>query len=561
MKCLEVSLLLDSSLPGSLGRAQHDAIEAHLSTCVACREDWANWREISALAVPAMPEGLRARIAAVLPAQRRAASRTALRPLLAGGVLLAGAALATTLALRFARQNTEHVAASAAGASTAPTTGIVDESVAPAAGVASTGNDRQTQGASAQPVRTVTQRGALMVVVMPLIDNSDDEAGKAAVQVFHASLLDGLRRLPGLRVMEAVAGAAEVAADYRITLTGQGSASAGKFVADVKVEKPSTGPIPNVSYLQSLMAGDIEPDCARLPARARDSAAGDCADPAGLAHKMIETLRTTVFPPDPLLSQQLKDTLANSALDAGARLQAMEELVWVHRNGRVIVGNADPNPLAGTDVVRSAIDVGMSAKDPAHRAYVWRSMRGVREAALVPALLATLERDPDPSVRVAAAVTLDADYLDRPEVRVAFEGAARTDSRALVRALAQRALAGGDAGWREHIAASLRDTTLADAERIEALFHDMHLATTQPFGSWSPGPSLALQYLDEPAMEALAEVLPRAAAGSPVIRMGTVTLVSALEGRDGPAIRALREFVNNPAPAVMPGVIGARAPP
>lgn len=550
MKCQDVSRLLDSSLPGSLDRARHAAIEAHLATCPACREDWANWRDIAALAVPAMPGTLRTRIAAVLPAQRRRPARPSLRPIVVTGLLLAGAALAATLAWRFAERGADPANATRVVAATPRTQVAGNQPAAPA--TSTTAQADSDRAPRPQPAGAAALADSLLVLVLPLVDESTDPPGKSAVRDFHAALLDGLRELSVLRVIEAAAGVAEIPADYRLTVKGEGSGAAGSLTANLKIEKPGSGPVPTATHLQASVTGSIGADCVRNPGPAADPAAR-CADPVELARFMIGQLRTMVFPPDPLLRQQLQDSLVNAALDAGARLEAMEEIVQQASSGGFLSGEPGASPLKDAEVMRSAIDIGLSAKDPAHRAYVWRRLRGVRDAALASPLVAALEQDPDPSVRVAAAVTLDADYLDRPEVRAAFERAARSDPRALVRALAQRALGAGDAGWREHIATALRDATLPDEERIEALFHGMGLPMTTPFGSWGSGSNLALQHLDDAAMDALAEVLPRAAAASAVIQRASATLLGALEGRDSPAIRALREALGKPAAAVTSG--------
>ncbi len=107
VNCQDISHLLDANAPEALTRAQRATIDRHLASCPVCSEDWANLREIAALPVPAMSSALRGRIAAALSAQIARPPRRAFRPFFVGGLVLAGAALAAALALRFAGRGLE----------------------------------------------------------------------------------------------------------------------------------------------------------------------------------------------------------------------------------------------------------------------------------------------------------------------------------------------------------------------------------------------------------------------------------------------------------------------
>src|SRR5690606_18001480 len=75
---------------------QEAAIAQHLAECDACRMEWNNWREIEELDVPPMPTELRGRVRNALGFSQQA-SRRSFRPIVVGGLLLAGLAAAAAI--------------------------------------------------------------------------------------------------------------------------------------------------------------------------------------------------------------------------------------------------------------------------------------------------------------------------------------------------------------------------------------------------------------------------------------------------------------------------------
>jgi hypothetical protein len=129
-------------------------------------------------------------------------------------------------------------------------------------------------------------------------------------------------------------------------------------------------------------------------------------------------------------------------------------------------------------------------------------MRSIKSPALIEPLARAAQMDPDISVRTEAVVTLVADYVRDPRSRVALQVIARVDSHSMLRAIANRGLS-GEATWKSYVLSSLEDTTLSDAQRLEAvLFHVRSSdVSNQPLADM----------LDNDAIKALAQVLPRAA--------------------------------------------------
>jgi hypothetical protein len=104
----------------------------------------------------------------------------------------------------------------------------------------------------------------------------------------------------------------------------------------------------------------------------------------------------------------------------------------------------------------------------------------------------------------------------------------------MVRALAGRAL-GAESAWTEYVLTSLKDTGRSPVERIEAFFHAYGLPTSRQYGSFAADGRI-LRALDDAAMRALTEVLPRAAADSQRYAHSSLTLVSELSNMEHPAI-------------------------
>jgi hypothetical protein len=221
------------------------------------------------------------------------------------------------------------------------------------------------------------------------------------------------------------------------------------------------------------------------------------------AAELVHKLRQEVFPPDAYVTRPLQAGIGDSLLAPEERFKSFAELFKQQAKSE------GKGLLSDKGVVRAAVELAQLV-DPVRRAQVWRAMRGVGDALLVEPLLASLQLDPE-VVRIAAIETLTDDFSGDRRVRSALEAAAIADPRPLVRAVAQRGLS-GEEGWRTYVASSLKNASLPDSQRVEALMYELYPPQTIE-GASVPSPAnywQILKELDGPAVRALVEIFPRA---------------------------------------------------
>jgi hypothetical protein len=223
----------------------------------------------------------------------------------------------------------------------------------------------------------------------------------------------------------------------------------------------------------------------------------------------VDRMRKSFFPPDPAMRLQLQATLLDAKLRPDERLRALSDLAM-----RFTETPGTANALKDPAVVRGAIDLATSTSDPAQRAQIWRTMRGVRNPDLIQPLLAAAGQDVDANARQEAVVTLAADFVEEASVHTALEAIAREDTRPLVRALAQRGLS-GEAFWKEYVSGSLMDEGRSDADRVEAFMYHVIVRGRQAGSTANATPQETREVLDDEAIRVLAVVLPRNLASRP----------------------------------------------
>jgi hypothetical protein len=374
------------------------------------------------------------------------------------------------------------------------------------------------------------------VRVLPLQDRTTDESSSRAVKSFYASLLDGLRKVPGLTLVESEVLASEIApAEFHLKVTGDGPVQDGwSAKMMVTASLPVTGDtqgrratVPH-SFQYSSVAFP------RCTGSLVDRPAVGCSDPEGGAAAQIELMRQVVFPPDPSLRQVLQARLQDRTLDPAQRLKALQSL----RSFRAVVVAGPTAPrmtqersAIDAETLRGAVNLALTAPAPGIRAQTWEALRAARLPELIQPLIDASRLETDEATRLEAVTTLARDYAQDPKARAALDTLSRDDSRELVRMVARRALAGEQA-WNDYAAARLQDESLPDAQRIEAL--------TYVAASAERDPQLA-GLLDTRAVEALSVIVPRTLAQSGVApdAIGLRNLVGALASSNQPATVAL----------------------
>ncbi len=104
MSCNDIASVLDTHRATRLAPAERAKIDAHLAACADCSAAWHAQSELLALRVPATPAALleRALLASRLP--QSAPARRARAPIVAGAILLAGAAAAAVTIVSMTRE-------------------------------------------------------------------------------------------------------------------------------------------------------------------------------------------------------------------------------------------------------------------------------------------------------------------------------------------------------------------------------------------------------------------------------------------------------------------------
>jgi hypothetical protein len=399
-----------------------------------------------------------------------------------------------------------------------------------------------------QPEVQVPVAAPFLVRVRPLKNEAADSASVAAVEALYDGILKGLQSIPGL-ILEGPDASGEQSSEthlkvsdtYTLEITGMGPAPGNQFRSRLQAERQGADPMSR-AMSEIALAGDVVSSCtvSGIP----DLSV--CSSPAGVAAYWVGFLRMNMFPPDVSFRRELQARVLDRGLEPRQRLTALSNLRSfgaLHSSA----GPADVPALRDPVTVRGAVELAAEATEPELRAAVWRTFRGAGYAELVGPLIAASQLDPDPQVRVEAVGTLAADFGDDARTRAAFEVTARDDASPLVRALARRTLT-GEAGWKEYIVSSLKDSSRPAGERLEAFVLHINAPTALTSGAHATASQHVFEeLLNDETIPVLAEVLSRAR-GSSIGDPAWFTLVSRLGSIDHPAVTGLLlESIGTPA--------------
>jgi hypothetical protein len=413
MNCNDIALLLDDGDTGRLEAGVRRDLEAHLALCADCARDWRLHERLVARRVAPMPAGLVEACRALVTAavQRGRGTRARNRLLVIGTVAMAAAA-AVLVAYLKGDAATPVVARADATLVPAVVAMPMDEAAGQTPAVA-TGIPAAIR-AEAPPAAAAVP---FTVRVLPLRNEATDAARAAAVESFHQAVLQQLRAIPGLTLLPETAaqGDEDPPAEYVLTVSGGDASARNEYSVAVMLDAQ---PVPGGGY-SARMASAYSGEMNRACADPRPAALSDCRDPASLADRAVSLLRTRVFPPDPLLRQQIEARLHDPSQSPDARFQALTELAGLRQPALHQSAGPAAGVLGDSSVIQSAISLAAVSPDPRQRAEIWRAMRGVGNAALLQPLVEASRLDPDPMVRAHAAATLAADFADSPTTRAA----------------------------------------------------------------------------------------------------------------------------------------------
>lgn len=189
---------------------------------------------------------------------------------------------------------------------------------------------------------------------------------------------------------------------------------------------------------------------------------GEPVEPLELAQQVIAQLQENLLPPDDSVVAGIELEVLDTTRSTEDRLAALSRL-------RRVEGRKDDERPIGSDIVAAVLALVPGAS-PEQRASIWRLLRDTNDPLLLPALGNAVRYETSDAARLEAAVSLSR-FGDEPSVRAALELAARTDAAANIRQFASWATR-DEAGWREHIVASLFNSSQSDAERLAPLLFE-----------------------------------------------------------------------------------------
>jgi hypothetical protein len=506
MNCSDISLILDDCDTSTLGDESWKAVNAHVAECRECARDWKLHTRLAARKLPALPSDLVADCSAladvgpVVSIGRRKWNRAAL----AASIALLAAAAAMLTSYRAFEPGSAQVSAAPVVDTDTQQNNFIANTPSP---IPSRDSLRTQVDISPVPAAQKSSK-TFSVRLSTLQDDTLEESDKTDFAIFRTAVIDELRRTPGLNLVLAEASTAGQATDYEIELTAVRRNGRVNGILRVTTLRPNRV----VQPIQGVFGQDCAPACFR--------------DAASLGETLAQSAARMMMPTSEAQQSAVLKELQDGSLAPQQRLEALRDLDLRRSTGRNGLRRTDPSgdSLRDPAVIRAVIDLAAATTSPAGRAELWRTMRSIRNIALVEPLAQAAQQDVDSTVRAEAVATLVADYANDPHSRAALELIARRDSHPTVRALAERGLS-GEATWNSYVLSSLEDTTLTDAQRLDAVL--FHARSTDASGQ----PLAAL--LDDDAIKALAEVLPR----TPV--SGTSTLLNHLVSVMHPAINGM----------------------
>jgi hypothetical protein len=286
------------------------------------------------------------------------------------------------------------------------------------------------------------------VAIAPPAFDEDERVGAIAFPTFHEFLVDELRSIPNLELIELPAATAELTpedADFYIETGGdKHEAVPPTWTIHVRWTATREGQATWSKIHESVEAELLE-------ITAREAAA---------------SLRRYPFPPADSRAVDLQSVALDSERTELERFDALLELHDIRRRFEFV----------GRDERRMAAVAGaaivLNSPDPEIRGRTWQAMTGVEDDYLIGPLVDSLLLDPSDSVRVEATKLLAREYSDDPRAQSTLQHALTNDLSPRVRSHARwESLDSGER--REYLAATLENPSLSDAERLQLITSDV----------------------------------------------------------------------------------------
>jgi HEAT repeat protein len=387
-------------------------------------------------------------------------------------VLALVAALATTalLSSRSGSQSRDGAGPLSVNSPDSPAPAAAPPSDAPAAGSASTPST-----AEASPPPTAKLRST--VAVSPLALQTNDRAAALAFQSIYAALLDELRSIPNLDLVELRSAGRDFAPDdidFYVRVRGE--------------SRGGPGAVPLFHVYWTATSGGAGQWSASIASSVPWTA-------IAVARDATQALRRFPFPPDISRPVELEAVALDAGRSAEERFGALDELKMIPQRF-AFVGRDERRVVAV-----AAADIVANSADPEVRGRTWAAMRQVDDPYmkvddpyLIEPLVDSALHDDSEFVRLEAVKTLGSSFGRDAKARAALEYALVHDLSPQVRANAHWESLDED-GRRAYVAGTLLRDDLSDAARLELL---------------TAGVSGFRGYIDPRAAQALVDIATRA---------------------------------------------------
>lgn len=413
------------------------------------------WGEVASLPVPPTPATLRGRVVAALPVRGEAPVGRSLRPFVIGGLLVAvAAAAAISLQLAWSGPPTAQAFADAP---------LAAASVVPEVGGA------LPESLQAVDVQAATPAGGASDVATPVLDPRRivvlrrpeavaDGHGTAMFEQCLDAIVSQLRTVDAL-VVTVDAATRKVSSSRAFQLSGEDRESA---------RTRGAGHLLVVTTQNGCSASLFDVGTGRVVMGLTNGSATPGADGwRSLASSLMQDIASRLVGNPGSVLAEARARFLDTSFGAAERLQGLNTLARHDRQaGRAF----------DKEVVAAAARLGSGAPEAAMRASIWATLRHIDDSQLIQPLVQSLAEDPDASVRMQAALTLNT-FLDQPGVREALQRAVAKDVSSVpetdcciltVREAAERALV-SDEGFRSWVRGKLYDESLSSRSRLLGL--------------------------------------------------------------------------------------------
>ena len=313
-------------------------------------------------------------------------------------------------------------------------------------GVGENGIPPSTGLAGAEAADAIGEGGIrkFRVAIAPPAFDEDERAGALAFPAFHEFLVDELKSIPHLDLVELPAATQDLTpedADFYVETGGsKHPAVPPTWTIQVRWTATREGTATWSKIHESL-------DAELLEVTAREAAA---------------SLRRYPFPPTDSRAVELQSLALDSERTQLERFDALLELhdipkrfEFVGRDERRMVA------IAGAAIV-------LNSPDPEIRGRAWQAMQGVEDGYLIGPLVDSLLLDPSDSVRVEATKLLAREFSADPRAQSTLQHALQNDLSPRVRSHARWESLDSD-GRRQYLVATLGNPDLPDSKRLELI--------------------------------------------------------------------------------------------